>query len=229
MDEILEVIQDRRISKNLDLFIDGVICNGIMVDEERIDTKFFKMRTINEVKELLRVINVRKHPFISAYRAFISEVSLKPHTRVSTKDMLTLFGLRKRGIHTNSLNDIMDAVTLRTFVSVKAVDLSKVSQPLIIRYSIKGETLRDYRGVTWSLRGSEVVISDSNGNIVALIPFWISFEHLIKTGFTKDIGLLAFGVKGIPRTLIRKAISMAAHAVTTFYPKTLCRKLRVYQ
>jgi len=225
----LEIIQDERISKNHDLFVDGVVCKEITIDDERIDTRFFKMRTINEVKELLRIVNIRKHPFISAYRSFISELGLKPHSRISIKEILRLLGLQKKSIPTNSLNDIMDAVTLSTFVPIKALDLSKVSQPLIIRYSIKGEVFRDYRGITWLLRGSEVVISDSNGDLVALIPFWVSFKHSVKTGYIKDVGLLAFGVKGIPRSFIEKAISITINAVTTFYPGTVCNKFNIYQ
>ena len=225
----MEVIQDKRLSKNLGLFIEGIICNRLEIDDERIDTRFYKMKTVNEVRDSLRIINVRKHPIITAYRNFINETGLKLHRKLFIKEILRLLGLRKKSIPENSLNDIIDAIALTTLVSVKALDISKIKQPLIIRYSIKGETFREPKGSVWSLRGSEVVISDSNGSLVALIPFWVSLEHSVKAGISGDIALLAFGVKGIPKSIIKKVIRIAGSVISSFYPRSVCKKLRVYQ
>jgi len=224
-----EVIIDSDLSRSLGIFVDGMICREIDISSERVDTKLFRMKITGEVRKSLRTINIKRHPTISAYQKFIAETGLRLHIRFNIKGFLRLLGLHKRSASSNSLNDIVDAVNLSTFIPLKVFDLRKVRYPLIIRYSIEGESFRNLKGVTWILKGSEVVLSDSNNNLIALLPYWIGFDYAIKPGLKRDIALMAFGVRGVPKSMVIKAVKFAEQTIRSYYPESPCFKLRIYQ
>lgn len=193
--------------RHLGIFLYYGIASNVVVEKGRVDVREHARRLVSDLVSAYVLGRVRELPIIKCYRNTMWRLGTDP-TRVRLSSEVLLRRVLKSGSfpHTNNVVDSCSMASLETLIPMSVFDLRKIeSKNLRVRRSRPGELFMKLNGDVEVLSGGEVVLS-SGGNILHLYPFADSRVALVDAG-TKDVLVVAHGVREVPKILAREAVS----------------------
>jgi DNA/RNA-binding domain of Phe-tRNA-synthetase-like protein len=178
-------------------------------------------RSSQALKERLRVlsdrftgaqaITLRRRPIPSAYRVFFRHIGLDPDEQPTPVEGIALERMKKGGfVSQNLLDDALTIATIESGVALRAFDADRVSVPLGLRLSHRGEGLEGRRG---ELPPGTIVIAD-RGRPIGLLFGAIAAGRGVSPK-TRRMLLSSIQVKGVPDIAVEEALWLVVEALET--------------
>ena len=218
----MRIVVDRRLLRDLGIKVAALECSGNFYRHPRVDVKISLMKAVNDSFDYLKIIRPKRHPLLSAYRAIARKVANSERARSLPEKLAYKLLIKKRISSEDPLTDIAKIIMLKTFIPLLVFDINELVEPLIVRYTLRGEIAGLNQACRF--RGFEPVISDAN-SIYHLIPVKDCKTRALSKSL-HQILLLTYGVRGISEIHIARSIAIARSLLIHYYPYTQCKQLK---
>lgn len=166
------------------------------------------LKSVSEAIEgVLNLAELRNHRIVRAYRDIMWRLGIDPTKVRPSSEALVRRTLRGRGVRPIApAVDACNAASMATLIVISVFDASRIRPPLILRFARRGEVFRDFSGRERVLSGREVVLTDSEGNILHLYPYRDSASAAVNEG-TQEVITVAYGAPGIGLSPLLRALA----------------------
>ncbi len=210
----IEVSVDEEVA-SMGVFVSWTIVRSVKVSKTQGDALEVLKEEVGEIKGKHTLESLRRDPVVRAYRDFYWRIGIDPtKTRPSSEALVRRILRDKPFPLINSVVDAGNLVSAKTLVPIGLYDLSKVRGDPTLRMAREGEIFKPIGGGEERLTGKEVVLADDE-KVMFLYPHRDSRETMITEG-TEDVLIVAAGVPGVDRGLVRRAAKMAADFIIRF-------------
>lgn len=184
---------------------------GVKVDRES-GKKVLELAA-NQVKKFHTMESLKENPVVRAYRDFYWRIGIDPTKVRPSSEALVRRILREGSLPSiNSVVDSGNAASAMTLIPIGLYDIGKISGKLVLRLARQGELFEPIGGGVKVLSGGEPVLADDLGPIF-LYPHRDCVRTMIRDE-TEEVLVVAAGVPGVERTLLRRAASLTAELIT---------------
>ena len=197
---------------SLGVFLKWNVLHNIKVYKSSSNEEIMKVvkETIDHVKSTLTVESLKDHPIIKAYREFYWRLGIDPTKTRPSAEALIRRALRTGSIPLiNSIVDLGNVASIKTMIPIGIYDLDKASPPLTLRRARQGEVFHPIGGNPEALTNNEIVLADSTSKIMHVFPHRDSILTMVRED-TKNILIIACGVKGVDESKVQEAVSLAS-------------------
>lgn len=171
-------------------------------------------KTVEEVKSTLTLESLKNHPVIRAYRDFYWRLGIDPTKVRPSSEALIRRALKTGSIPLiNNIADLGNVASMKTMVPIGIYDLDKMLPPLTLRRAREGELFHPIGGEPERLTNKDIVLVDSKGMIIHLFPHRDS-THTMVSAETKNILIVACGVRGVDEERVQEAVVLASKLIT---------------
>ena len=199
-----------------DLNIKTTTIDHVTVEPKNKDLEEFKKDFILKIRSQYSLETLKDIPELRSYRDFFWKIGIDPtKTRPASEALIRRIIQRKPLPTINTLVDSYNLASMESRVPLAAFDSEKISDDLLLRFSVKG---KHFTGIAMKtpvvLQGNELVIQ-SGTDIIALYPHRDADKSKI-TLSTTNVYIVVCGVPGIPITQLEYAQTVAAEYITRF-------------
>ncbi|MBN2157109.1 MAG: hypothetical protein JW776_13780 [Candidatus Lokiarchaeota archaeon] len=165
--------------------------------------------------------NIKEDPIIAAYRRFywsylgIDPTKIRPSGEALVRRVL-------QGKNLPKISYFVDAYnwgSCSSLIPIGSYDLDTFSTPITIRYAKTGEEFEAIGGKKRIMKGNEILTVGASNEILSQFPYRDANATKI-TKSTINIIILSMGVEGVPKSAIKKAITL----ILSFLKKGLSGK-----
>ena len=192
--------------KSLGIYVAITYCSGVRVISNDLTIAMQLRRVSKEVMDSYDLDRLREHPIIRAYRVTMWRLGIDP-TKIRPSSEALIRRLLRRGF-IPSINNVVDAcniASIETLIPISVFDFSKITPPLLIRYSFEGEEFTDISGKIKVLKSREVVLVDGKNTVLHLYPHRDS-KYSAVTKNTNKLLVIGYGAMDVPKVLVSKAL-----------------------
>lgn len=202
-------------------YVRTVECRGIEASAGRPD---IRQHLINTVRTLQTSEGLRRDLsyFTHFYKKFIKEVLKSPYSKTGYSPEI-LAKVLSRSSFTRLKNDVEGlryVVELKTFIPTIVLDKSRVNPPLMLRRAVRHELVPRFKS-NLVLSGSEIVLADATNRVVYVLFSKVSRVYAVSRD-AEDVVAVSFGVPGLPKYLVGKAINEFKDLVGMYYVGSTC-------
>ena len=166
-----------------------------------------------QVRKLYTLESLKENPVIRAYRDFYWRIGIDPTKVRPSSESLVRRILREGSIPSiNSVVDSGNAASAITLVAIGLYDMRRISGKPVLRLAKPGEVFEPIGGGKRVLSGGEPVLADENGPIF-LYPHRDCVRTMIREE-TEEVLIVAAGVPGVEKALLRRAASLTVELIT---------------
>lgn len=175
--------------------------------EKRFDEiEKLEVEVFEDIKRKYTLESLKNDPIIRAYRDFYWRLSIDPTKQRPASEALIRRVLGGGNIwRVNKFVNAYNLASAMTGITLGAYDMGKIRGGLVVRFAEPGEL---FQGIGMPapkpLNGNEVVVSDHEG-IISIYPHRDS-ERTKVTEDTREALLIAYGVPGVPVSLLEEAV-----------------------
>lgn len=195
--------------KNMGIFIAYTISWKII---DRVESKSYPFET--EVQELIDYIksihsldSLKNDRIVRAYRDFFWRIGVDPTKVRPSSEALVRRALRNAFPKVNPIVDAGNIASAYTMVPIGMYDLDHCKLSLTLRLSSGGEVFRPIGGAEEKLREGIPILVDAKNTVMHIYPHRDSIDTMIRNETSKII-IIAAGVHGVDRDLVKKAIEI---------------------
>ncbi|MBC7114489.1 MAG: hypothetical protein PWR13_611 [Archaeoglobi archaeon] len=179
------------------LSVRGLSFEGVEIERSSENLRNFKEKIFGEMRERMRLDDLKNDPLIRAYRDFFWKMGIDPtKTRPSSEALLRRILQRGSLPEINTLVDTYNLVSAVSKIPIAGFDMDEIEGELLIRFSKPGER---FLGISMEkereLSGKEIVISDSR-NVIAIYPYRDSELTKIRDE-TENVLFIICGAPGV--------------------------------
>ncbi|MGC8974925.1 MAG: hypothetical protein ACP5KB_01855 [Thermoprotei archaeon] len=203
----------------------GVLeCRNLSITINRPD---IRQELMNTVRLLRTSEGFRKDLsyYTQAYKNFIKSYLKAPYNKTgySPENLAKTFLRNPLARVRNDLEGIRYITELRTFMPMLAIDVDKVSPPLILRKALKHEVIPSFKSFL-ELSGYELILADGVNK-----PIYVLFSkrnklYAVSKNTVKAL-ILSFGIPRFPKYFITQSLNTFRKLMSMYYAQTTCEYL----
>ncbi len=181
---------------------------GINAEKRFDEIGRLEAEAFEEIKGKYTLESLKHDPVVRAYRDFYWRLSIDPTKQRPASEALIRRVLGDGSIwRINKFVNSYNLASAITGVTLGAYDINRIRGSLMVRFAGLGEL---FQGIGMPspkpLNGNEIVVSDEEG-IVSIYPYRDS-ERTKITEDTREAILVAYGVPGVPVSLLEEAVKV---------------------